>query len=43
MLHDTYTDAIICNSNLAKEFECSAPLQQYSWVVPLNFCKLVSR
>jgi hypothetical protein len=29
--HDTYTDAMICNSSLAKEFESSAPLQEYSW------------
>jgi hypothetical protein len=31
VLHDTYTDAMICNSNLAKKFESSAPLQEYSW------------
>jgi hypothetical protein len=31
VLHDTYTGIMICNSTLAKQFESSAPLQEYSW------------
>jgi hypothetical protein len=31
VLHDTYTDAMICNSSRGEKFESSTPLQEYSW------------